>query len=123
MNRLPSHFAWLQESFPAVAGAYEAFGDAVHAAGPLDPKTRALVKVAISGAARLEGGLHAHVRKALKAGARPDEILHVLVLLFPTVGFPGTMAALAWARDVLEESPKTSRSRPSRRDSASRRRR
>lgn len=102
MSKLPSHFTWFQERFPAVAAGYEALGDAAHAAGPLDEKTRALIKVAISGAARLEGGLHAHVRKALKAGARQEEILHALLLLMPTVGFPGAMAALAWARDVLE---------------------
>jgi AhpD family alkylhydroperoxidase len=103
MSRLPSHYQWFQKRFPAVAEAYEGLGDAVHAAGPLDEKTRALIKVAISGAARLEGGLHAHVRKALTAGATPDEIYNVLLLLVPTVGFPGAMAALAWARDVIEE--------------------
>ena len=64
--------------------------------------TRALLKVTISGAARLEGGLHAHVRKALRAGVTSDEIYAALLLLIPTVGFPGAMAALAWARDVIE---------------------
>lgn len=115
MSRLPSHFEWLQKRFPAVAQAYEAYGDAVHGAGPLDPKTRALIKVAISGAARLEGGLHAHCRKALRAGATEEEILHTLMLLFPTVGFPGTMAALAWARDVMEEPPKRGAAKRSKR--------
>jgi 4-carboxymuconolactone decarboxylase len=102
MSRLPSHFEWLQQTYVDVANAYETFGDSVHAAGPLDEKTRALVKVAASGAARLEGGLHAHVRKALRAGVVPAEIYHALLLLMPTVGFPGAMAALAWARDVIE---------------------
>ncbi len=103
MTELPSHFSWFQDQFPTVARGYEALGDAAHNAGPLDGKTRALIKVAISGAARLEGGLHAHVRKALKAGASEAEIYQTLLLLMPTVGFPGAMAALAWARDVIEK--------------------
>jgi AhpD family alkylhydroperoxidase len=103
MGELPSHFEWLKKRFPDVFAAYERLGDQVHSAGTLDPKTRALLKVAISGAARLEGGLHAHVRKALKAGVKPDEIYHALMLLMPTVGFPSAMAALAWARDVIEK--------------------
>jgi AhpD family alkylhydroperoxidase len=103
MSQLPSHFEWFTKRFPEVARAYEALGDGVHATGTLDARTRALIKVAISGAARLEGGLHAHVRKALRAGVSADEIYQVLLLLIPTVGFPGAMAALAWARDVIEE--------------------
>ena len=103
MNELPSHFEWLKKRYPAVAASYEGLGDQVHAAGTLDQKTRALIKVAISGAARLEGGLHAHVRKALRAGVTADEIYQALLLLMPTVGFPTAMAALAWARDVIEK--------------------
>lgn len=103
MNELPSHFEWFRARFPAVSAAYERLGDQVHAEGGIDPKTRALLKVVISGAARLEGGLHAHVRKALHAGVQPDEIYHALLLLIPTVGFPSAMAALAWARDVIED--------------------
>lgn len=103
MSDVPSHFRWFQDRFPEVAKGYEALGDGAHGAGPLDARTRALLKVAISGAARLEGGLHAHVRKALKAGVTEEEIYHALLLLMPTVGFPGAMAAMAWARDVLEK--------------------
>jgi AhpD family alkylhydroperoxidase len=105
MPRLPAHYEWFREKFPRAAAAYQALGDVVHHESVLDEKTRALVKVGISGAARLEGGLHAHVRKAVAAGASPDEIYAVLLLLIPTVGFPGAMAALAWARDVLEREP------------------
>ncbi len=103
MSAVPSHFRWFQERFPGVAEGYESLGNSVHGAGPLDDKTRALLKVCISGAARLEGGLHAHVRKALRAGVSEEEIYHALLLLMPTVGFPGAMAAIAWARDVIEK--------------------
>lgn len=103
MSELPSHFEWFRKKFPAVNAGYEKLGEQVHAAGPLDAKTRALIKIAISAAARLEGGLHAHVRKAVAAGVTAEEIHHTLLLLLPTTGFPAMMAALAWARDVLEE--------------------
>ena len=103
MSEVPSHYRWFRDRFPEVAEGYDALGGSAHGAGPLDARTRALLKVVISGAARLEGGLHAHVRKALDAGISEDEIYHALLLLMPTVGFPGAMAALAWARDVIEE--------------------
>jgi 4-carboxymuconolactone decarboxylase len=108
MSRPPSHYLWLQEHFPTIAKSYEELGRAAHAAGTLDERTRALLKVAISGAARLEGGLHSHVRKALAVGVKADEIYSALVLLIPTIGFPGAMAALAWARDVIEGTKKPS---------------
>jgi alkylhydroperoxidase/carboxymuconolactone decarboxylase family protein YurZ len=52
--------------------------------------------------ARLEGAVHAHVRRALDAGAKPDEIRHAIRLAVTTVGFPTMMSALSWANDVLE---------------------
>ncbi|MFN9707086.1 MAG: hypothetical protein ACK595_20005 [Planctomycetota bacterium] len=43
-----SHFARFGAEYPAVAAAYEALSAATQAAGPLDPKTRALVKLALA---------------------------------------------------------------------------
>ena len=65
MNDVPSHFRWFQERFPTAAKGYEALGDGVHQSGPLDDRMRALLKVVISGTARLEGGLHAQRDGAL----------------------------------------------------------
>ncbi len=50
------------EEHPAIATAYESLGTAVHAGGPLDDKTRALIKLGISTGARLEGALHSHAK-------------------------------------------------------------
>jgi len=61
---------------------------AVHQAGPLDDKTRALIKLGISTGARLEGAVHSHVRKALDAGATPAELKQVALLALPTIGLP-----------------------------------
>lgn len=101
-EKLPEHYEWVIKSYPEVGRAYKELGRAVHAAGPLDERTRALVKLGISVGARLEGAVHAHTRKALEAGAEPKEILHAVVLAMPTIGLPATTAAVSWVRDVLE---------------------
>jgi alkylhydroperoxidase/carboxymuconolactone decarboxylase family protein YurZ len=49
----------------------------------------------------LEGGVHAHTRKALKAGCTPDEIKHTVMLALPTLGLPSTMAAFSWVEDII----------------------
>ncbi|MEP0823268.1 MAG: carboxymuconolactone decarboxylase family protein [Ignavibacterium sp.] len=99
---IPKRFQQFTEQYPDVARAYEQLGDAVHGAGPLDDKTRALVKLAISTGARLEGAVHAHARKALAAGVKPEELRHAVMLSLPTIGLPSMMAALSWLDDVLE---------------------
>lgn len=100
---VPKRFKKFQEDFPEVADAYEALGTAVHQAGPLDEKTRALIKLSISAGARLEGGFHSHVRKALKAGVTKEEMVHAVLLALPTIGLPSMMAAMSWIDDVVED--------------------
>jgi len=100
-RRLPSRFNQFATAYPDVAAAYEALGNSVHEAGPVDTKTRALVKLGVSVGVWLEGAVHSAVRKALDAGATAEEIRHTIILALPTIGFPSTMAALTWADDVL----------------------
>jgi len=100
---IPKKFQKFTEDFKDVSEAYESLGKAVHLAGPLDEKTRAMIKIAISTGARLEGAVHSHVRKALKAGVSPDEIRHAILLSLPTIGLPSMMAALSWANDILDD--------------------
>lgn len=103
MRALPKRYRRFFEQFPAVGEAYEAYGEAVAHAGPLDEKTRCLLKLSASIAARMEGGAKSHAHKALQAGASPEEVRHVAVLLAPTVGFPAMMAGLSWVESVIEE--------------------
>jgi alkylhydroperoxidase/carboxymuconolactone decarboxylase family protein YurZ len=103
---IPKRFKKFKEDFPQVASAYEALGDAVHNAGPLDDKTRALVKLGISAGARLEGGFHSHVRKAIDAGVTKEEMVHAVLLALPTIGLPSMMAALSWIDDIFEKDKK-----------------
>lgn len=104
MSQIPKRYQRFQEEFPQVAKAYEELGDAVHAAGPLDEKTRALIKLAISTGARLEGAVHSHTRKALKAGCTAEELRHTVMLALPTIGLPSMMAALSWVDEIIEKS-------------------
>ena len=99
---IPKRYKQFKQEFPDVIQAYEAMGTAVHQAGPVDEKTRALIKVAISTGARLEGAVHSHTRKALAAGATREELRHVALLSLPTIGLPSMMAALSWVDDVLD---------------------
>jgi 4-carboxymuconolactone decarboxylase len=106
MAQLPKLFQQFTKSYPEIAEAYENLGNAVHQAGPLDDKTRSLIKIAISTGAGLEGAVHSHVRKALKAGCSADEIRQVVLLALPTIGFPSAMAAMSWVADILDKPKK-----------------
>jgi len=88
--------------FSDVLDAHQNLGKKLQKAGPLDDKTCQLVKLAAAAASRSEGGVHSHCKRALKAGASPDEIYHTLILLTSTVGFPNAAAAISWAKDVVE---------------------
>lgn len=101
MSEIPKRFKKFQDEFPDVFKAYESLGKAVHGAGPLDDKTRALIKLAISTGARLEGAVHSHTRKALESGCSVDEIKQTVILALPTIGLPSTMAAISWIEDVI----------------------
>ena len=103
---IPKRYKMFQEKYSDVATAYESMGDAVHKAGPLDDKFRALIKLSISTGARFEGAVHSHTRKALKAGCNADEIRHAVMLSLPTIGLPSMMAALSWVDDVIEDIKK-----------------
>src|ERR1051325_6264322 len=101
-KKLPSAYRRFGDAHPRVIQAYEAPRDAPLTAGPIDRRTAELVKIGIAVGARLEGAVHAHVRRAREAGATADEIRHAIRLGTTTVGFPAMMAALAWANDVLD---------------------
>jgi AhpD family alkylhydroperoxidase len=103
MSKLPKTYSKFIEKYPNVAAAYHGLGEAAAAAGPLDDKTRELVKIGIAIGARQEGGVRSHVRKAREAGATADEIRHACLQATTTVGFPTMMAGLSWAEDVLED--------------------
>ena len=98
-KKLPEHIERFKKRHPGVWKAFTQLADRCHDAGPLDERTRRLVKVALAIAAGLEGGTHSAVRNALAAGVKPEEIRHVALLGITTLGFPASMRALTWISD------------------------
>ncbi|MBB3206368.1 alkylhydroperoxidase/carboxymuconolactone decarboxylase family protein YurZ [Rhodopirellula rubra] len=100
---IPKSYQKMHENYPEFMQAYEAMGKATREAGPLSDREVALVKLAISITAGLEGGSHSHTRKALAAGCSDDDLRHVAMLTAPTIGFPTMMRAKSWVEDVLQK--------------------
>jgi AhpD family alkylhydroperoxidase len=101
MPQLPRPYQRFRRQHPALVAAHEAMGQAAAEAGPLDAKTRELVRLAVAVGGRLEGAVHSHARRALESGATPAEVRHVVALSAPTAGFPTAVAASTWVEDVL----------------------
>lgn len=94
MKDIHDAFKKFKKEFPAIHKANEALGKKIHEqSGPLPEKIRWLMKVAISGASNHKIALETHITKAREAGASNDEILHTLLLIIQTTGFPTFMEA------------------------------
>ncbi len=94
MEDLHEIFTRFKEDFPKVYSGHEALGKEIHEnSGPLDEKTRWLLKIAISGASQHPVALETHILKAREAGVADTEIKHALLLLIQSVGFPTFMEA------------------------------
>jgi AhpD family alkylhydroperoxidase len=93
-------FTSFKNDFPTIYAKYEEFGQELHLnGGPLPEKMRWLIKLAISGATGHHRALETHRAKAAAAGASDEEILHALLLLIPTCGFPTFMEAYKTFKD------------------------
>ena len=110
-NDIPQPFQDLTRDYPAVAEAYEALGSAAHDAGPLDERTRRLVKLAIAVGGRLEGAVRAQARLARKGGITDAELDHVALLAITTAGLPSAVSARTWIRDEIGVAPRRTATR------------
>ncbi|MBM4284513.1 MAG: carboxymuconolactone decarboxylase family protein [Deltaproteobacteria bacterium] len=97
----PAWYTVIKEKHGRFMAALEQLGEVVRQEGPLDEKTSHLIQLAAAAAIRSQGSVHSHARRALKAGATPDELYHTLILLTSTIGFPTVSAALSWVEDVV----------------------
>ena len=89
MEDIHEVFAIFKKEHSDLYRKYEEFGKEVHLnGGPLSEKVRSLLKIVISGASGHHRALETHLAKARAAGAADDEIVHALLLLIPTCGFP-----------------------------------
>lgn len=100
---LPKVYEKFRQNFPEVFESYKQLGIASRQAGPLDEKTQDLIKLGISVGANSRGAVMSHTRKALAAGATPEEITHAVLLALTTTGFPNMIAAMNWIEEVLAE--------------------
>ena len=109
LDVIEKNLKYFMENHGSIYRAYENYGKLVHEkGGPLDEKTRWLIKVALSTVSQYEYALRTHILKALKSGCTRDEIEHAIILVAPTAGFPKTMEGLLILRQVLQEADKNS---------------
>jgi len=106
VDYLPENFRKFQSTYPAVADAYDRLEEQCNAAGPLDERTRRLVKLGIAIGASAPGAVRSHARRALEAGISPADLRHAVALGLTTVGLPTTVAAMIWVNEVLEAERK-----------------
>ena len=104
MKELPRTFQDFIKKYPDVWAAHEGLTRACADAGPLDRKTRELIKIGISVAANLETATKRHAVMALEHGATEDEICQTVLMTMTTCGHPTAAAGWKWVRRVLEPS-------------------
>lgn len=73
----------LKETVPTLHGAASAFWKAAHGPGALSPRMKELVLVALHGTVTSlhSAGTRRHVARALEAGAKPSDVLDVLLTI------------------------------------------
>ncbi|HET9496335.1 MAG TPA: carboxymuconolactone decarboxylase family protein [Chloroflexia bacterium] len=103
LHNLPGPYRSLAQEHSRVWQAYEALGKAAAEEGPLDLKSRELIKLGMAAGAGSMSAVQSHTHRALHAGATPEEVEHTLLLGVTTLGWPTTMAAYTWAKVALED--------------------
>jgi 4-carboxymuconolactone decarboxylase len=103
MGYLPEIYKEFNKQFPEVAKAYDVLAASCHDWGPLDEKTRQLVKLGIAIGLSSEGAVRSHSRRALQEGISPDELRHAVLMALTTAGFPAMIASMKWVEEVIEK--------------------
>ncbi len=101
MTYLPDIYREFMREFPDIVAAYDGLAAKCHDWGPLDEKTRRLIKLGIAIGSSSEGGVRSHARRALEEGVKNDELRHAVVLALTTAGFPAMIAAMKWVDEVI----------------------
>ncbi len=92
MEDIHQIFGEFKKEFPQIQELNEALGREIHEnSGPLDEKTRSIIKIVISAASNHKRALETQIRKAKSIGVTDNEVKHALLLLIQTVGFPTFM--------------------------------
>src|SRR5262245_37511970 len=102
-RRAPRSWQRIAEDYPDVVAAYDVFSDVCRQAGPLDPATVALVKLAVSVGLGSPRTVHSHAKKALRGGADPRALGQIALVALPTIGLPAALDALRWIQESIDE--------------------
>src|ERR1700757_4142841 len=101
-RQIPNPVEELWKGYPTVWKAFNELGSRCHEAGPLDEKSRRLVKLGLSIGAGLEGATHSAVRNVQSVGMTKEELDHVALLAVTLLVMPAATRAFAWVRDSSE---------------------
>lgn len=86
---------YLVQARPEAMGHYFSF--LKDAGKHLDPKTRNLISVITKVDAQTERGFRQYLKRALKEGCTPMEVIDALLMAFPTLG----LSKIVWATDII----------------------
>ena len=100
---LPELFKSFSDKYPEISQLHEKLAEACRESGPMDPKTRHLVKLGAAIGTGSRGGVMSQTRKAIKEGATAEEVSQAALLTLTSVGFSQMMAAMSWIWEVLEK--------------------
>lgn len=100
MPEPPRAYSDFVARYPKLGEAWDRIAEA-GSDGPLDDRTVRLIKLAVAAGAMREGAVHSGVRKALAAGATPQEVEQVVGLAAGVLGLPSSVAVYTWVREVL----------------------
>jgi len=103
MAYLPEVYKGFKKHFPEISESYAKLAVSCNDGGPLNEKTREMVKLGIAIGLSSEGAIKSHTRRALAAGAKAEDIRHAVLLALTTAGFPTMIAAMKWIDEVLDK--------------------
>jgi len=86
-KELPKKYKDISKRYKKLITAVENLGKTTRAIGPIGKKNSHLIQLAAAAA----------------CGAKKSEIYHAIILLTSTIGFPGVVAAISWADDIIEK--------------------
>jgi alkylhydroperoxidase/carboxymuconolactone decarboxylase family protein YurZ len=104
MSYLPEIYQDFRKRFPSLAREYDALAKSCHEWGPLDVKTRRLIKLGIAIGRSSNGAVRSHARRALEEGVSPDELRHTVLMSLTTAGYPEMIAAMKWVEEIIEKN-------------------
>ncbi|MDO8670770.1 MAG: carboxymuconolactone decarboxylase family protein [Dehalococcoidia bacterium] len=104
MDYLPNVYKGFGEKFPGIKEAYDALAVRCNESGPLDRRSRRLVKLGVAIGLGSEGGVRSHARRALEEGVPAAELRHAVLMAITSAGFPAMIAAMHWVEEVIEKS-------------------